>query len=239
VPSLKSMKAHEKYRILNIWTVKSRSAIVTAPEQTMDEAKKGRLTDMPMGSAEMRAEARLDPATLDAFERELTPDVARRLLELAARRTTMLRAAGVIVGSDDARQLVRDAIADTLDQVAPWRPEEISLVQHLRGLIRRRTWARLAQSDGPLEPGRGALAVIEQVTLALSYDSAEDAAVRLVLEAYCNGATTGEEVSSSCGITLEEYGEARRRLDQMLAALPMPGVAPRRERARLPMWSVP
>lgn len=193
---------------------------------------------MPMA----RAESRLDPSTLDAFERELTPDVARRLLELAARRTAMLRAAGVMVGGDDARQLVREAIADTLNQVAPWRPEEISLVQHLRGLIRRRTWARLAQNDGPLEAGRGALAVIDQVTLELTYDSAEDAAVRLVLEAYCNGAVTGEEVSASCGITLEEYAEARRRLDRMLAALPAPGGELRRERppgAALPMWSVP
>jgi hypothetical protein len=185
---------------------------------------------------EPRGGSRLDPALLDAFERELTPDVARRLLELAARRTAMLRAAGVAVGGDEARQLVREALADTLRQVAPWRPGEISLVQHLRGLIRRRTWARLAQIDGPPEAGRGAMAVIERVTAQLSRDSAEDAAVRLVLEAYCNGAVTGEEVSASCNISLEEYAEARRRLDRILAALLVPGASAGRERLLAPLW---
>jgi hypothetical protein len=111
-------------------------------------------------------------------------------------------------------------------------------VQHLRGLIRRRTWARLAQSDGPLEPGRGVLAVIDQMNASLSRDSAEDAAVRLVLEAYCNGAATGPEVSATCGITLEEYAEARRRLDRLLAELPVPG-GERRERPLPPMWRIP
>lgn len=194
---------------------------------------------MPMATSEIPGGPPTDPMLLEAFERELTPDVARRLLELATRRTTMLRAAGVEVGGDEPRRLVHDAIADTLSQLAPWRPEEARLVQHLRGLIRRRTWARLAQSDGPLEPGRGALAVIEQVAAELTFDSAEDAAVRLVLEAYCNGAANGAEVSASCGISLEEYADARRRLDRLLAALPQPRQEPARERALPPSWRVP
>lgn len=186
---------------------------------------------------------RVEPAMLEAFERELTPDVARRLLELAARRTAMLRAAGVPVVADCAKLLVRDAIADTLNQVARWKPEEQPLGLHLRGIIRRRTWAKLSQVPVPAEapindasidastnddppaplaaPGR-ARSVIQQVVAGLAYDSADDAAVRLVLEAYCNGASTGAEVSDAAGITLEEYAAARRRLDRVLAALPEP-----------------
>ena len=181
--------------------------------------------------------ARIEPAMLEAFERELTPDVARRLLELAARRTAMLRAAGLPVAADHAKLLVREAISDTLTQVARWNPEEQPLGLHLRGIIRRRTWAKLSQlppsppSPPPLdahrpaplaqEPGR-ARTVIQQVVAGLAYDSADDAAVRLVLEAYCNGASTGAEVSHAAGITLEEYAAARRRLDRLLAALPEP-----------------
>ena len=176
--------------------------------------------------------ARIEPAMLEAFERELTPDVARRLLELAARRTAMLRAAGLPVAADHAKLLVRDAISDTLAQVARWNPEEQPLGLHLRGIIRRRTWAKLSQLPPPpsedhrpaplaQEPGR-ARTVIQRVVAGLAYDSADDAAVRLVLEAYCNGASTGAEVSHAAGITLEEYAAARRRLDRLLAALPEP-----------------
>jgi len=187
--------------------------------------------------------ARIEPAMLEAFERELTPDVARRLLELAARRTAMLRAAGLPVTADHAKLLAREAISDTLTQVARWNPEEQPLGLHLRGIIRRRTWAKLSQlppsppadahRPAPLaqEPGR-ARTVIQQVVAGLAYDSADDAAVRLVLEAYCNGASTGAEVSHAAGITLEEYAAARRRLDRLLAALPEP------REPREPMTSV-
>lgn len=177
-------------------------------------------------------DARLEPSLLEAFERELTPDVARRLLELAARRAAMLRAAGVSIVPDLAQRLVREAITDTLTQIAPWQAEELSLGMHLRGLIRRRTWAQLpAPSAGPPSAHQGdeaakedgpARSTVERVAAGLSRDSAEDAAVRLVLEAYCNGAQTGAEVSAAAGISLDEYAAARRRIDRMLAQLPEP-----------------
>lgn len=205
----------------------------------------------PSASARPERHERIEPALLEAFERELTPDVARRLLELAARRTAMLRAAGLPVLPDQAKLLVRDAIADTLNQVARWKPEEQPLGLHLRGIIRRRTWAKLSQLPAPTSPREDGAAderiadertadappaplaqqagrartVIQQVVAGLAYDSADDAAVRLVLEAYCNGASTGAEVSDAAGITLEEYAAARRRLDRLLAALPEPRAA--------------
>jgi hypothetical protein len=178
---------------------------------------------------------RIAPAMLEAFERELTSDVARRLLELAARRTEMLRAAGLPIAADQARLLVRDAIAATLTRVARWNPEEQPLGLHLRGIIRRRTWAKLSQLPGPtasperselpssiVQEPRRARTVIEQMVAGLADDSADDGAVRLVLEAYCNGGSTGAQVSPAAGITLEEYAAARRRLDRLLAALPEP-----------------
>jgi hypothetical protein len=203
--------------------------------------------------------ARIEPALLEAFEHQLTPDVARRLLELAARRTAMLRAAGLLVPADHAKLLVRDAISDTLTQVARWTPEEQPLGLHLRGIIRRRTWAKLSQLPAPRaaspaapspvvdtadqppaplaqEPGR-ARTVIQQVVAGLAYDSADDAAVRLVLEAYCNGASTGAEVSHAAGITIEEYAAARRRLDRLLAALPEPLEPPEPREPREPVAS--
>lgn len=207
-------------------------------------------TPMPERMDRRARDARIEPSLLEAFERELTPDVARRLLELAARRAAMLRAAGVAVAADLAQRLVRDAITDTLTNLAPWKPEEQPLGLHLRGIIRRRTWAQLpapslAEPAGRAESAPPARTVLQQVAAGLSYDSPDDAAVRLVLEAYCNGAQTGAEVTAAAGISLEEYADARRRLDRMLAQLPEPravrerGAAMSSAAALAALWRAP
>jgi hypothetical protein len=188
-----------------------------------------------------------DPALLEAFERELTPDVARRLLELAARRTAMLRAAGVAVASDEAKLLVQEALTETLAQVERWEPGEATLAAHLSGVVRRRSWAKLSQarklramaievvtgapsSPGePAQPGflpiwrHGARELVQRVLSGLS-TGAEDAAVRLILEAYCDGAATRAQVLAASGLSVEEYASARRRLDRILAGMPAPSL---------------
>jgi hypothetical protein len=205
----------------------------------------------------------VDPALLDAFERELTPDSVRRLLEFANRRTAMLRVVGISVAADEAKIFVQDAISDTLTRVAVWQPGNVPLWLHLRGVVRRRSWARLAQARknrslsleqlgdqfGPIanasqtgeqapplpDQRRGALEVIHQVINGLTERSADDAAVRLLLDAYCDGATTRAEVIEQSGLSAEDYVNARRRLDRMLAALPEPV----RESAFQTMWRLP
>lgn len=219
-----------------------------------------------------------DPALLEAFERELTPDVARRLLELAARRTAMLRAAGVAVASDEAKLLVQEALTETLAQIERWEPGESTLAAHLTGVVRRRSWAKLAQarklralaievvtggrpreatndaagdavvattdttsSSGeragatsipgePAQPGflpiwrHGARELVQRVLASLSETSAEDAAVRLILEAFCDGAATRAQVLAASGLSVEAYASARRRLDRILAGMPAPSL---------------
>jgi hypothetical protein len=185
---------------------------------------------------------RIQPEMLEAFERELTPDVARRLLELAMRRTAMMRAAGIPATTDEAKLLVQDAITETLASVAYWQPGEDPLSLHLRGVVRRSSWARLEQArrhaalaaaaeprdatshgaDLSTCPRRGALQVMQQVIEGLSARSPDDAAIRLLLEAYCAGSATRAEVLAHTGLSEEEYVAARRRLDRLLAALPEP-----------------
>ena len=185
---------------------------------------------------------RLEPEMLEAFERELTVDVARRLLELAMRRTSMLRAAGVPVATEEAKLLVQDAITETLAQVAYWQPGEDPLSLHLRGVVQRSSWARLDQArrqwEAQLEAAAthepspaaevagqgppGASHVMRQVLAGLSSHSADDAAVRLLLEAYCAGAVTRAEVLRHTCLPEHEYVAARRRLDRLLAALSEP-----------------
>ena len=288
---------------------------------------------------------RIDPALLEAFERELTPDVARRLLELAARRVAMLRAAGITVASDEAKLLVQEAFAETLSQTATWQPAQAPLAAHLSDIVRRRSWAKLAQArklramaielvtssrsataaslasidtgdagdagdagskraaehvanretDHETEQGadqqtdrgielaiapglalappssseppiaapiaaatvstidpanaaaaagseppapllpiwrHGALELAQRVIASLSEDSPQDAAVRLLLEAYCDGAATRVEVLAASGLALADYVHARRHLDRLLAALPEPEL----ESAISAMW---
>lgn len=184
---------------------------------------------------------RMEPELLEVFEQQLTPDVARRLLELATRRTAMLRAAGVAVEHDEAKLLVLDAIAETLAQLAYWRHGEDPLSLHLRGVVKRRSWARLAREgaraesapESPALPGARALRVMQQVIARLDRDCPEDAAVRLLLEAFCQGAAVRDEILAHTHLTIEEYEAARRRLDRILAMLPEPGAESYRALATL------
>lgn len=183
---------------------------------------------------------RMEPELLEVFEQQLTPDVARRLLELATRRTAMLRAAGAVVEVDEAKLLVLDSIAETLAQLAYWRHGEDPLSLHLRGVVKRRSWARLARegraADSPQEPPAPparALRVMQQVIARLDRDCPEDAAVRLLLESFCQGAVVRDEILARTQLSIEEYEAARRRLDRMLAMLPDPGAESYRALATL------
>jgi hypothetical protein len=201
---------------------------------------------------------RIETGSLDAIERELTPEVARRLLEFGARRSSMLRAAGVAVSTDEARFLVQDAVADTLARAASWIPEAAPLWLHLRGIMRRRSWAKLVQAykrpglpvdqlESSIDPAadpasigelrdrrRSAIDVLRQVRAHLDERNPEDVAVRSLVDAYCGGATSRAEVTETSGLSAEAYVHARRRLDQLLAALPEPVVTS----AFQTMWEV-
>lgn len=87
----------------------------------------------------MKRTFRLEPATLDAFEAQMTEDTFRNVLEYRRRRVAMMAAMGVAVG--DASALEQDAITDTLAGVAGWDPATTSLAAHLRAVIRRRSTA--------------------------------------------------------------------------------------------------
>jgi hypothetical protein len=205
---------------------------------------------------------RVRPALLEAFEREFTEETARRLLEFAARRVAMLQIAGVTVAAEEAHRLVREAISDALSERTLWRAGVIPVGQHLRDVVRRRTWAQLARqrrarwavpATPPVATGErdaapdaaarardgaprwDAAARLHQVLGTLSDRSEEDAAVRLLVQAYCEGAVTRHEVMASTGLGADDFAMARRKLDRLLAALPVLAVTP----PSCALWGLP
>lgn len=84
----------------------------------------------------MNSKSPLDPATLDAFEAQMTEDSFRAVLEAAP--------------SDDAVVVVQDAITDTLNGVVRWEPDAATLAAHLRDVVAR----ALGDGGGGWRPAR-------------------------------------------------------------------------------------
>ena len=188
---------------------------------------------------------RVVPEMLEAFEKTLTEAVMERLLSFAKRRVAMLAKAGVRRTPDDARMMVQDAITDTLTRVVTWNPQRVTLETHLRLVMKTRSLNRLAQvqrathksmedsHDGELtikkaseasamaphdavEMGEVAAEVIREVIER----AREVPQVLVLIEAYQAGCQERAEVIEHTGMSVQEFVNARRRLDRLLAALP-------------------
>jgi hypothetical protein len=188
---------------------------------------------------------RVVPEMLAAFERDLTEPVMERLLSFAKRRVAMLAKVGVRRTADDARAMVQDAITDTLTRVVTWDPQRVTLEKHLRLVIRTRSLNRLKQvrrvplksmedsQDGELTVARVAEAtrmsptesvemgeVAEEVVAEVVERAKEVPQVLALIEAYQAGCQERAEVIEHTGMNVQEFVNARRRLDRLLAALP-------------------
>ena len=78
--------------------------------------------------------------TRTALEQQNTDELRTAARRYAESRVNFVRAAGCPVPKHYARELVDDAIADTWLGVARWEPDRCSLLVHVRGEIRRRTF---------------------------------------------------------------------------------------------------
>jgi hypothetical protein len=188
---------------------------------------------------------RVVPEMLAAFERDLTEQVMERLLSFAKRRVAMLAKVGVRRTADDARAMVQDAITDTLTRVVTWDPQRVTLEKHLRLVIRTRSLNRLKQvrrvplksmedsQDGELTVAKVAEAtwmsptesvemgeVAAEVVAEVVERAKEVPQVLALIQAYQAGCQGRAEVIEHTGMSLQEFVNARRRLDRLLAALP-------------------
>lgn len=86
----------------------------------------------PVGAAENEIEY------LDLVARELDDELRKSLYKLALRFCYGLSKAGVRVDPDLAKDLVADAISDTVTGERRWDSSRCTLAQHLRGVVRSR-----------------------------------------------------------------------------------------------------
>jgi hypothetical protein len=73
------------------------------------------------------------------FERQATRDLIERLTRYARRRAQMIVRVGRKVDPLYARELVQDAIGDTLEGRRSWDPARTTLLAHLMGVVHSRS----------------------------------------------------------------------------------------------------
>lgn len=78
-------------------------------------------------------------AVLDAYREQLTPEFMREARRYARKRAKYLREVGRRYDPTYHHDLVQQALADTWSGKARWEPSEVSLLKHVRGLVRQRT----------------------------------------------------------------------------------------------------
>src|SRR5690349_7474429 len=73
------------------------------------------------------------------FERQATQDVIKRATRYARKRVKLIGRVGKKINPLHVRELVQDALGDTLDGRLTWEPARISLEGHVVMTIRSRT----------------------------------------------------------------------------------------------------
>jgi hypothetical protein len=79
------------------------------------------------------------PGWRAAFEKQATRDLVDRVTRYARKRGKMIERVGRKVDPLYARELVQDAIGDTLDGRRVWDPERTTLLAHLMAVVHSRT----------------------------------------------------------------------------------------------------
>jgi hypothetical protein len=185
---------------------------------------------------------------IDEFEKQSTENgFEERLKRFARMRANMVAHAGRRVDDLYARELVQDAIEDTLEGVLAWDPERATLEQHLMGAIRSRTRhdyvqaqrfphhsfdatsapsALMADVESSLAGNDNATASADVVSAAeralaeIRRIAANDADVLRLIDAYADEATKKADVLRVSGMNSKRYEAARKRMQRLVLQLP-------------------
>ena len=178
-----------------------------------------------------------------AFQEQATPALSRAALRYARQRTILVRRAGGRIDNLYPRELVQDALTDTWMGTVSWDPGRCSLLDHIRGLIRSRTWkdatgARRSPhlsvtSDTTAEvdtawrhatTGSISPVVLAALTASVVRDLRRladgDPAATAVLDAWRDGLIERDEVMKRTGLAERDYKAARARLAYLVSSLP-------------------
>ena len=194
----------------------------------------------------------LSPARLEQLERELTNDLLSDVRRWAEQRAFVQRRGAVVAFADrehEAEVLVQDAIGLTVLGERQW-PDGVPLYTHLCWIVRSlssdavkhakrraKAGAALDVDDAPGDPdlaaprtassrrglrGRAMIEAVRRVLVPLRMHAGHDPLMTKLLDAYESGCTTRREVIAATSFTSNEYQNARRKLDRVLAKLPEP-----------------
>lgn len=184
---------------------------------------------------------------IDEFDKQSTANgFEERLKRFARMRANMVAHAGRRVDDFYARELVQDAIDDTLEGVLAWDPARATLQHHLVSAIRSRTRHDYVQAQrfqhhsfdvasasprllADVESSLAAEATTTTLELsdatvrvlaAIRRIAANDADVLRLIDAYVQGATKKSDVMIVSGLTSKRYEAARKRQHRLVKQLP-------------------
>ena len=195
---------------------------------------------------ESSASLALPPSHRSELHEQATEDVLRAAHRYARQRAGLVRRAGVRVDRLYERELVQDALADTWAGTdVLWDPAQCSLLEHLRGLIRSRTWkdatgarqrphvsidwdedlvTEVDEAHRHGTQGNVSPIVLARVAATVVQDlqrlAAGDAAATAILAAWEDGLVDRDEVIARTALTDKEYKAARARLTYLVLSLP-------------------
>jgi hypothetical protein len=184
----------------------------------------------------------------EAFRQQATGDLWRAALRYARRRATLVRRAGARIDHLYAQDLVEDALGDTwIGTQVTWDPSQCSLREHIRTLIRSRSWKDreaaeqrphisvdwdaddavemdestrrdMAGRDSPILFG----CVIDAIIAELQRQASGDNDALAILAAWREDLSDRDDVIAYTGLSAREYRKARARLTYLVQKLPQP-----------------
>jgi hypothetical protein len=186
------------------------------------------------------------PSNRSAFQEQATEELRRAALRYARQRAALVRRSGRRIDNLYVRELVQDALADTWMGTVSWDPARCSLLDHVRGVIRSRSWkdaigarrsphfsldgpkASLAlQAEGAQQhatQGNLSPIMIAALTTAVVTDLRRladgDTAATAILGAWAAGHVERHEVVAHTGLGEKDYKTARARLTYLVMSLP-------------------
>jgi hypothetical protein len=184
---------------------------------------------------------------IDAFEAGYSPTLMETTLAYAVARARWVGFAGHPVDDYYPREVVQNAVSDTLIGTLVWVPEDKSLEQHLRDAIRSRTdhdrkhaerFRRHAFHPGAEDSEPGVIAEVEDSLRAADVEASEappthasemaaefrrragdDQELHRLLDAFAAGMTSKSDVMQFTRFSEQQYAKTRRRLRRLVAHL--------------------
>lgn len=186
-----------------------------------------------------------DEGWIDAFKQQCTDELRLSAKRFALRRLSGVRSTGRAVSEEDAKDLVQDAIVDTLYGKLAWEPSAKTLKQHIEDAVTwraRRVYNRAKRFRHERMDAIDASAPVRtEIEASMQMDREDDSAEELVfgdevlgqlreaaqgdtlvlrfLDAIVDGAKSRADIMEFAKMSLKTYRNARARLRRIVDRL--------------------